>query len=185
MAMLGKLDAGVAAACDAALVASDKQTDKDKISRLLMTNAYSKGDKKEWERLVKRHLSDIDRSDPDLCYKYSLHLNKKGASKSVIRWVDVALENRMVWTGATYTKRVYALYKLKSVAAQKLWKKAEEAHASSPTSDSEANINKWRDQTKTFSREWYEYAKSAGKDTTLPLQLCQSAASTVGFCEAG
>ncbi|MFT4627166.1 MAG: chemotaxis protein histidine kinase CheA [Myxococcota bacterium] len=187
MAMLGKLDGGTAAACEARLGSTEKQTDKDKISRLLMTNAYSKGDKKEWERLVKRHLNEIDRSDPDLCYKYALHLNRKGAgaASGVIRWVDVALENRMVWTGDTYTSRVYSLYKLKSGASQKLWKKAEETHAAAPSDQTQGEIEKWRNQTKVFSREWYEYAKTSGKDTTVPLQLCMSAAGTADYCEAG
>ena len=39
--------------------------------------------------------------------------------------------------------------------------------------------------TKVYSREWYEYAKVAGKDVTKALQLCTSAAGTKDYCEAG
>ena len=36
--------------------------------------------------------------------------------------------------------------------------------------------------TKVFAREWYEYAKVAGKDATKALQLCTSAAGTEDYC---
>jgi hypothetical protein len=173
------------ACLEASFAAAAKQTEKDKISRILMTNAYSKGDEPTWAKLMKRHLEEVDQSDPDLCYKYALYLNKGGASRSngVIKWSNVALENRTVWTGQTYIDRVYALYKLRAAAAQKLWQDAEEKYAANPTEDLKKSIDDNRNQTKVFSREWYEYAKASGKDATKALQLCVSAAGTAEYCE--
>jgi len=64
-----------------------------------------------------------------------------------------------------------------------LWKQAEDKHASSPTSDTKARVEDERNKTKVNAREWYEYAKAAGKDTTKALQLCVSAAGTRDYCE--
>lgn len=187
MAMLGKLSDGQISACEGTLASVPKMTDKGKVSRVLMVNAFSKGDKSTWEQLVKRHLDEIDQSDPDLCYKYALHLSKKGPSRAsgVIRWVNVALENRTVWSGDTYTSRVYSLHKLRAAASQSLWQAAEDAYNGDPSPGNQDKIDKNRSMTKVNAREWYEYAKSAGKDTTKALQLCMSAAGTKDYCEAG
>jgi hypothetical protein len=152
-----------------------------------MGNAFSKGDRKTWEQLVKRHLDEIDQSDPDLCYKYALHLARKGPGRAsgVIRWANVALENRTVWTGDTYKARVNSLYKMRAAASQMLWQSAEQEHASAPSESTQSKIEKYRNMTKVNAREWYEYAKASGKDPTKALQLCMSAAGTSDYCEAG
>ncbi|MBT3223591.1 MAG: hypothetical protein HN348_31355 [Proteobacteria bacterium] len=183
--MMGKLSKGEIACLEGSMATAAKQTEKEKISLLLMSNAYSKGDKRQWEKLVKRHLDEIDQSNPDLCYKYALHLSKKGSSRAygVIRWADVALENRTIWTGDTYTSRVFSLYKLRAAASQALWKKAEEEHAASPGEESKSKVTESRNMTKVYAREWLEYAKVAGKDTTQALQLCMSSAGTKEYCE--
>lgn len=185
-AMLGRMSRGQIDLCEEALSAAPRMTDKDKISRVLMVNAFAKGDKATWERLVKRHLDEIDQSDPELCYKYAVHLSKGGANRAngVIRWANVALENRTVWQGDTYTSRVYTLYKLRAAAAQQLWQAAEKTHANDPSDASRKKAEDFRAQTKVLAREWYEYAKVAGKDTTTALQLCMSAAGTADYCEA-
>ena len=186
-AMLGRMDDPTVAACENTLASTPKMTDKGKVSRILMVNAFAKGDKATWETLAKRHLDEIDQSDPNLCYKYALHLSKQGSGRAsgVIRWSDVARENRTVWTGDTYTSRVNSLYKLRAAAAQKLWAKAEESHATEASESTSSKVDKYRAMTKVMSREWYEYAKVAGKDTTKALQLCMSAAGTKDYCEAG
>jgi uncharacterized membrane protein YgcG len=186
-AMLGKLNPEQAKCLEGRIADAAKQTDKDKISRVLMTNAYSSGDKKEWEKLIKRHLDEIDRSDPDLCYKYARHLSKKGPGSSygVIKWADTALENRTMWTGSTYTSRVNSLYKLKAASAQKLWINAEKDLEAGSDDKTKAAQEKTKNMTKVFAREWYEYAKSAGKNANPALQLCISAAGTEDYCEAG
>jgi hypothetical protein len=184
-ATLGKLSGDQIQSCESALSSAAKMTDKKKYSVLLQNNAWSKGDKADWERLVKRHLEEIDESDPDMAFRYALHLGKLGPGRATgaIKYADVALENRSVWTGDTYTSRVYSLYKVKVVAAQSLWKAAEEAHTAAPTDETRKKADDRRNTTKVFAREWYEYAKSIGRDTSDALQVCTSAAGTADYCQ--
>jgi hypothetical protein len=183
--MLGKLSDEKVACLEASLASASKMTDKDKFSRVLMINAYSKGDKRAWESLVKRHLEEIDQSDPALCYKYATFLARKGPSRAsaVIRWANVALDNRTQWSGETYTKRVYALYKMNAVSAQHLWRSADEKYSADSTEANQKKVEKWRNFTKVYAREWYEYAKGASMDTAVPLTLCNSAAGHEDYCE--
>ncbi len=186
-AMLGKLTEAQMTCLEASLAAVTKMTDKEKVSLVLMINAYAKGDKKSWESLVRRHLDEIDQSDPNVCYKYAVHLSRMGSGRAsgVIRWANVALDNRTVWTGDTYTSRVYSLYKLRAAASQDLWRKSEEDHAAAPTDETSSKVEKYRALTKVNAREWLEYAKDSGKDASKAAALCMSAAGTADYCEAG
>ena len=184
--MLGQLRPGQVKCIDARIGNESAQTMKDKLSRVLIANAEGKGDKAEWERLVKRHLEDIDRSDPDMCFKYATQLSRGGTGRAlgVIRWADYSLENKQKWSGTTYTKRVYDLYRLKAEAANKLWAEAEDVYATKEhTDENEAKAAKWRGTTKDYAREWLDYAKASGQDTKNAMSICVSAAGNKSFCE--
>jgi hypothetical protein len=184
-AMMGKLKDPQIRCLDESLRTAQKQTVKDKISRVLMADAYAKGDLHRWDAVAKRHLETIDRSDPDLCYKYALHLLNNSPADHMdeaMRWADVSLENRSVWSGDVFVQRVYSLYKLKAMAAQKKWNWLEEEYVRAPSETLSADKEEARNLTKTNSREWLEYARNAGKDTTLATQMCMSAAGTEAFC---
>ena len=184
-AMMGKLKDGEIRCLDQSLREAERQTVKDKLSRLLLADAHAKGDMHRWEGIVRRHLEDIDRSDPDICYKFARYLATKDAeyADEAMRWADVALENRTRWTGDEHVKRVYALYKLKALSAQKLWQWQEERYIIEPSDDKLEEKRETRNLTKTLAREWLEYARSSGKDPTAAMQLCVSAAGTDEFCE--
>lgn len=185
-AMLGQLRPGQVKCIDARIGTEGAQTTKDKLSRVLIANAEGKGDKADWERLVKRHLEDIDRSDPDMCFKYATQLSRGGTGRAlgVIRWADYGLENKQKWSGATYTKRVYDLYRMKAEAANKLWAEAEDVFATKEhTDENEAKAAKWRGTTKDYAREWLDYAKASGQDTKNAMSICVSAAGNKSFCE--
>ncbi len=184
-AMMGKLSDAEIRCLDQSLRDAERMTVKDKISRVLLADAWAKQDEHRWEGVARRHLEEIDRSDPDLCYKFALYLSDKGPDKmeEALKWADVALENRTVWSGDLHVKRVYALYKLKAMAAQRNWAWLEEQRAKNPGPEIEEKVAEARNLTKTLSREWLEYARSAGKDPTLALNLCVSAAGTTEFCE--
>lgn len=184
-AMMGSLTTGQSKCLEARLSSETLQTTRAKISLVMINNAEGKGDKSEWERLVKRHLEDIDRSDPDLCYKYGLQLSRGGAGRAtgVIRWADYALENKSKWTGNTYKTRVFSLFRMKTEAANKLWKDAEATYTTDHTDENEAKSAKYRGMTKDFAREWLDYAKASTQDTKSAMQYCVSAAGTTAFCE--
>ena len=185
-AMMGKLKDPEIRCLDQGMRDAERMTVKDKISRVLMKDAYAKGDEHRWGFVAKRHLEEIDRSDPDLCYKYTKYLLGKPVESmdESMRWADVALENRSRWTGDMHVSRVYNLYKFKTLAAQKQWMHFEEealkdmASAVLQTSKDDA-----RNLTKTLAREWLEYAKQSGRDTTAPMQLCMQASGTANYCE--
>lgn len=72
------------------------QTMKDRASRLLIVDAERRGDTAEWVRLVKRHLEEISRADPELCYAYALHLWRTGGPSDnsvALYWLLVGLDN--------------------------------------------------------------------------------------------
>lgn len=185
-AMMGTLNDGEIRCLDEQLRNAERQTIRDKISRVLMNDAWAKGDRNRWETIARRHLEDIDRSDPNLCYKFSKHLvTSRGPEHSdeVQHWADIALENRSYWEGDTYVRNVYSLYKIKALASQKKWQWKEEEYLKAPSEEANEARIEARNELKTNAREWLEYARSAGKDPTIALQLCISAAGTEEFCQ--
>ena len=148
---------------------------------LLLADAWHKGDRAGWERLVRRHLDDIDPADPDISYKYANYLVRLGPdrARSAYRWANVALENRTVWTGATYTTRVSSLYKIRAASAQHMWRSA----LSAPGGGT-AEADRYRDLTRVAAREWLEYAREVGSaDEATASELCREAAGNASYCE--
>jgi hypothetical protein len=182
--MLGKLGVERRKCLDARLTREASITMKNKISRVLLSDAKQRGDKADWERLAKRHLEKIDRSDPDMCLLYAIHLHRKGVGKStrVIKWSDYALENKAEWSGALHTRNVYNLHKLKSQAASRLWSRAEKKFVEDRNEKNESSATKYRSMAKQFSRAWLDYAKASGKDTSQPRAACVSASGNSEFC---
>ena len=183
-AILGNLGVEARKCLDLRLAGASKLTDKDKISRVLISDAKARGDQADWDRLMKRHLEQIDRSDPNMCLVYSIQLHKRGVGKStqVIRWADYALENKSKWSGATHTRNVYYLHQLKSQAASRLWQRAEKRFVKDRNEKNEAKANNYRSMAKQASRSWLDYAKASGKDTSKPYAACVSASGTTEFC---
>lgn len=165
-------------------IAAQLQTTKDKISRVLLVNAYAYNTK-TWAKLVERHLEEVDRSDPDIAYLYAFYLynNNKAQSDAVIDWTQVALERKDTWTGDVYVSRVYGLMRLRAVAANAVWEGIEQertANGSSP--EILERIDQARNRTKSFAREWVDFAKVSGRSVEEPLQLCLSAATAARAC---
>ena len=182
--MMGQLGTGVRGCLEDKLSVASSQTSKDKISRVLIADAEARRDQGDWERLMKRHLEDIDRSDPNLCFKYALHLSRGGANRAngVIRWSDYALENKQQWQGATYVKNVFGLYKVRAQAANKLWQAAEQTLVDDRNDENEAKAESYRGMTKDYAREWFDYARSSNQESSAALALCVSAAGNREFC---
>jgi len=163
---------------------ADRQTQQNKISRLLMADAWAKKEVLRWEAAVKRHLEEIDRSDPDLCYMFARHQAKHGAERvdSTMRWANAALANSLRWEGATRVDRVLALNRINALAAEDKWYRAEDAFLRSRQPDDMRKAEFWRNQTKSHAREWLEFADRSDSDTAIPYQLCLSAAGTHDYC---
>lgn len=180
----GALDDAQKDCLEKAYTAATLQTTKDKISRVLLVNAYA-FNTKLWARLVARHLDEVDRSDPDIAYLYAFYLynNNKADADQVIDWTQVALERKDTWSGDVYVSRVYGLMRLRAVAANAMWDMAEKERASQGSSPEVLErIDNLRNRVKTYSREWVDFAKVSGRSSEEPLALCLSAAARATAC---
>jgi len=186
-AMMGELGAGVVACLDRRLGTERLQTTKNKISRLLIVDAEARKDWESWETLVQRHLEDIDRSDPDLCFRYAVFLHKQGGlemAEEAIRWAGVALENKQVWETGDFQKKVNGLHRLRAEAAHKLWVDAETQYTKDPSPETDRMTRDYRGMAKSYTREWLDYARASGQRTEKAYQMCLSAAGAEMFCAA-
>jgi len=187
VAMTGKLTDDQITCLDHALRLSQKQTTKDTISRVLMADAWAKHDMHRWEGAVRRHLEQIDRSDPDLSYLFSVYLSKTGwpDAYEAIRYAEIALENKDKWGPEVHAERVGTLMKVRALAAQDLWHHYEDEMLRNRTKETSDKVDQWRANTKAMAREWLAWANDAGQDVVVPYQICVSAAGTVDYCDVG
>lgn len=186
-AMIGQLTNADVACLETRIAQDPQQTQRDKVSRVLMVNAEGRGDMAAWMALAARHLEVIDRSDPDLCYRYALLLARGEVedAETALRWADYALENKHVWQGPTYTQRVYALLGLRADLAARLWRDAEQTYIDDRSDDAEAEASRWRGTAKDAAREWLDYARASAQPIEQPGVLCRSAAGNEQFCAEG
>lgn len=159
--------------------------DKANVSMVLLTNARAKGDVEQWEQRMEHHLTQIERENPALAYRYALHLFEKGPghSQQTFRWTGIALQSRSAWAGDSYTDRVHAIYKLRAAAAQSLWKQSIEALASFPGPENENRVRTQRLLARNVAKEWYEFAATHEQDSLVAKQLCQIASLEPDFCD--
>ncbi len=185
-ALAGILREGQLACLEDRIVTDKLMTDKDKVSRVLLVDAEVKKDLVRWEALMERHLTQIDQSDPDLCFKYTIYISKKGGDNAaeVIDWSTRALERKDRWSGRLYEKKVFALHRLRAEAAMTLWQQAEQKYLQERTLQAEDASNQVRGQAKEFSRAWLDYARASDQETDTALRMCLSAAGAMDFCEA-
>jgi len=186
-ARLGRLSEDQIRCLDTGYGHAERQTAKDKISRVLLADAWAKGDIHRWMSLAARHLEQVDRADPDLVYEYTYHLVEIGNPDKMdeaVHWAEVALENKSYWEGDLHVRRVYGLYKIRTLAEVKKWQYLESQYKTKPSDKLNQAVEKARNDVKTYAREWLDYAKSAGRDTSEPLHLCSMAAGTDEFCSA-
>ena len=98
-AMLGELTVEQIACIEAKLRLERLQTQKSKLSLLLINNAFNKQDWEEWELRTRHHLSGIDRSHPDMTFSFAIFLRKKGEEyyEEALGWTEYTLDTRSQW----------------------------------------------------------------------------------------
>ena len=183
--LMGQLTEGLRECLEKRL-ASAEQTLQNKISRHLMMDAEARRDQERMTMLLGRHLQEIDRSDPELCFKYATMLFKKGIDRQeeVIVWAGAALENKQEWTKRTYKRRLFALYQLRAETSNKLWNHWDAKYIEDRTGESKGQAENWRNMTKQYSLEWLKYAQISTQAVKRARNLCVAAAGTADFCEA-
>ncbi len=186
-ALVGALRGGQIACLEQRIVEDKLMTDKEKVSRVLLVDAEVKKDLARWEQLMSRHLQDIDQSDPDLCFKYTIYLSRKGMenAENVIIWGTRALERKDNWSGRLYEKKVYALHQLRAEAGMHMWQQAEQRYLQARSLKAEDATDIARGKAKEYARAWLDYARASDQETEVPLKLCLSAAGAMDYCEEG
>ena len=186
-AMLGTLNAKQSNCLEQELSATSSITEQRKISNIMINNALAAKNWSQWEKYTKRHLDKYDRSNANMCYGFAVYMfNQKKFSDAIV-WSDRGLEQKQSFSaGEDYKKKVYTLYKLKTMAANTIWSETEKSLVSisdDATREKEkVRAESYQSKTKNFAREWLDYARSSGQATNLPMQICVSAA-TKSFCE--
>ena len=140
-------------------------SDRIAASRVLMAHRWAASlDHAGWEDAARYHLDVLEDPDPDLAYKVAVYLSNQSPlpSDEVIRYADLALQRRTVWTGDTYVGRVNSLYKLRAHAGLAV------VQGSPAGERSEAAL----DEAIGLVREWLDYVRVAGLDDAVPLRLC-------------
>ncbi len=183
-AMMGEIGPDLEACVEARIASEPTQTTRDKLSRLLLVDAEASGDAAGWASLVERHLDVIDRSDPDLCFKWALHLSRGDVDDAelVLRWVEYALDNKHVWTGTRHVARVFGLLQLRAETASRLWLAAEADFVEDRSDENSQLADHARGRAKDYAREWLDYARTSGQPEERARDLCDSAAGSREFC---
>lgn len=185
-ALMGRLRPEQISCLEDSLAAGASQTTKNKMSRVLLINADASNNRAEWARLIRRHLNDIDRSDPDLCFQYAIYLADGGVSRAgrVIRWADYALQNKTRWSGSTYQSRVFDLHRLKAQAGNRLWEQStvDLNNASDNREELIALESRARGRAKTFALDWLDFARATGQESSQAMSLCVSVAGNRNYC---
>lgn len=157
---------------------TERQTDKSKISRVLIANAMVT-DTDQWASLIRRHLDEVEQSDPDVSYLYANHLFNRDDPDyaGVIRFADLAWERRAErWTGRTFVVRSHHLLRLRTLSRLKIWQAAEEAAVNGSADDRDL-ADKRRLETQTAAREWLDFDRASELPWIEPAQICASTAS--------
>ena len=184
-ALLGSISDGQRDCLEGRLRTERLQTTRSQISRLLLVNAEASGDIQSWEELMARHLEEIDRSDPDLCFRYAIHLFRADidSQEESLKWSGYAMENKQKWEGEEFVKKVSGLYKLRAESAAKLWRHAEELYSTEPTGEHDDMAKEYRGMARDFAREWLDYTRASGISTERAFLMCVAAAGTEDFCK--
>ncbi|MEQ1571384.1 MAG: hypothetical protein ABMA64_37495, partial [Myxococcota bacterium] len=161
----GKLDPDAAACLDQVVSAPGPQ--RAAASRLLMVDAWSRPDRGAWEARAKRHLQEVDPSDPELPYQLALYLVGEGPARAeeAAGWAERGLAApRDASTRAT-------LEKVRASAYQQVWAEAERV-------GDERRAAWARELTAGAAREWAANAITRGENPSVALELCRAADPT-------
>jgi len=185
-AMLGELSVEQIACIDAKLRLERVQTEKSKLSILMINNAVNANNWESWEHRMRHHLSSIDRSQPDMTFSFAIFLRKKGEEyfEEALGWTEYTLDTRSTWPeGAQFVKKSNKLYQFRAEISMALWVIAEDRYTNERTAELDQLSQEARGLAKDFSREWLDYNRGANLDTKRAFNLCMSAAKDPNFCQ--
>ena len=175
-AMMGEISDAEVACLESKIRLHRKQSDRAKISRILINNANQKKDYENWESLMRRHLERYDRSDPDMTWALTVYLYQKGKEHygEAIKWAENTVENRQRWeSGEQFVENSYNLFKIRAILSTQLWIEAEAVYRQDRNPETEAYTEEMRGFAKDNAREWLDYARLVSSRPSRPL-ICVS-----------
>lgn len=180
IAARGSLSGGQIGCLESQIRLNRTQTERTKLSLILINNAQVKKDFSLWEKLVRRHLEEYDRSDPTLCLAFSSFLYRKGEDnfKEALKWANYSNETRSRWQGGeNYIHMSNTLLKLRTELSTNLWIQAEEVYRQERSPENEDETMNMRGLAKECAREWMDYARAADllEDARKAFDMCVSA----------
>ena len=184
-AMVGGLTDDDVRCLEEAYSDAEKPTVKDKLSLLLMHDAKAKGNVDRWEHYVNRHLMSVGTANPDICYLYAKHQYKKGIrfSSDAIKYAKAGLENSAQWEGGNeFVSRVYNLHKIIAFASYNMWEDLNHTYETTNDDALRPQLEGLRNKAKTASKEWLEFSRSANRDMTAAMSLCEMATGSAEYC---
>ncbi len=172
------------ACMDAAFVQSTSAEQRAEASLRLIARADGLPDKREWERLVRRHLEEVDGADYGLGLDFAVHHVGSGpeSAEAAIRWADETLGDSANWRRNAYMSRVYALKKLRAVAAGELWRSAEALDEQDLVANDSQPMQAAQQRARDYAREFYRFALMSDQASEPALPLCLSAGATQEWC---
>lgn len=184
-AMVGRLSDDQLSCLRTRMATAERQTTRARISRALLADSWAKGDTSRWEATLVRHLEQIDRSDATLSLMLSTWFAdpERGKYETAIRWAGVARRNAHQWEGTLRVNRLSSLHRIDTMSASALWLESEAMVLEGASEERERKAAYWRDQTKTFAREWLQFALAASLDPREAFEVCLSASGTAEYCE--
>lgn len=184
-AIMGTLKREQIACLEAQLRLERIQTQKSKISTLLISNDFNAKNWEAWENRVRYHLSSIDRSQPDMSFAFAVFLKQKGSEyfKEALKWSGYALETRMAWPeGDQFVTKSNRLFQLRAELAMEIWIQAEAAYAEGRTPELDQLSQEARGRARDLAKEWMDYAQKTNRDSERPFNMCMSASTDPEFC---
>ena len=185
-AMLGELTVEQIACIEARLRLERLQTEKSKLSLLLINNAFNQKNWDEWEIRTRHHLSGIDRSQPDMTFSFAIYLRKKGEEyyEESLGWTEYTLDTRTQWPeGQQFVAKSNKLYQFRAELAMSLWMMAEARYTNDRTAELDQLSQEARGQASDLAREWLDYTRGASLDSKLAFNMCMSASQDPEFCK--
>ncbi len=179
--LLGRLT-GIEIACLQGRLTQGPQTERDRVSRMLLLNTWALGDMEAWWKLAEAHLDQFV-ADPELAYLYARYLAKSGMYREAIHWGGIALDRRRYWVGERHVKRVYQLQRLRAICANQIWIESSQKHMENASDHTRNAMWEARSDAKVLAREWVDHARASGLPHSDALTLCASTAGTIDYCE--
>ncbi len=184
-ARTGRLSADQRACVDGQLGSTSDRMAREALSRVLIDDAYARGQRGLWVQLVERHLREVDQKDPEICYQYGLHLYQRDHKYEIaIEWANMALEHEYRWSEETRPGKRYNAFSLRGKAARALMGEAEAQWSKYAGQENRMLLNAAQSKARLYAIEWTKLAKELSRDPVEAIEHCMATGWTREDCEA-